>query len=625
MGPGPDSADAIAPVLSAPALRLGSSTNSVRNGTPLFSSRWQVRVAANSLRPDTGSSSDADITAPLPSATTPRADESTREIVPTRDLTPAFTGGEDQWDDMPVARSERSNVRSVASSGALRGRYILEAEIGHGGGGAVYRALDLNRVGLPREHQYVALKVLAENAARRPNSAQALRCEFHRAQSLSHPGIVNVFDFDHEADLHFVTMELIDGESLGALTRRLSPQKLPAEMARRTLFQLGDAVAYAHERGILHLDLKPDNVMIDATGNVRVLDFGLAHSPMEEPWNSANHLAAATPAYASCERLVQERPDARDDVFSFSCIAYELLTGKHPFDRSSALRARKEGRTPQRTTDLSSREWQTLKRGLAWARESRPMTMRELLHGLALEPREQSQIGRRSLFWRQAASASVLTLMGVAGLAGEWMERHLRNDVDNRIRAAGRNSLSPSPAFANDRIPEASPPLRAPATPSTSPAVSPDSPVAQVEAAPRPTQLRSDSPVAAHRSLPAPTPKAAVVPSDMLGFSQHSYPVSEADSAAQITVRRTGDAAGDISFQWRTTDESATAARDYVFEFGEEHMAPGQMTATLVVPIVGDSTPENPELLHVVIENPRGATVGPAGRLPVPIIIVDDD
>jgi hypothetical protein len=138
-------------------------------------------------------------------------------------------------------------------------------------------------------------------------------------------------------------------------------------------------------------------------------------------------------------------------------------------------------------------------------------------------------------------------------------------------------------------------------------------------------EVRSEHPVVAHRRPPAPTPKPAVVKTDVLGFSQHSYPVSEADSAAQITVRRTGDAAGDISFQWHTTDESATAARDYVFEFGEEHMAPGQMSATLVVPIVGDTTRENPELLHVVIENPRGATVGPAGRRPVPIIIVDDD
>ena len=93
---------------------------------------------------------------------------------------------------------------------------------------------------------------------------------------------------------------------------------------------------------------------------------------------------AATPAYASCERLVQERPDVRDDIFSFSCIAYELLAGNHPFDRSSALKARKDGRKARRIQDLSRRQWAALESGLAWAREDRPANMRELLQGLAL-------------------------------------------------------------------------------------------------------------------------------------------------------------------------------------------------------------------------------------------------
>ena len=269
------------------------------------------------------------------------------------------------------SRGAERGARLLGRAQDAAGSLHPAAEIGRGGGGTVYRALDLNRAGLPREDQYVAVKVLHAEAARRPDAVQALRCEYHQAQLLSHPGIVNVFDFDHEGGIYFVVMELLDGESLGALIRRLQPNKLPPETAIRLLRELGDAVAYAHDRGVLHLDLKPDNVMIDAEGHVRVLDFGLAQR-QTAPWPSGKHAspAAATPAYASCERLVQERPDVRDDIFSFSCMAYELLTGNHPFDRQSALRARKEGFEVRRVKSLSHGQWDALQSGLAWARES---------------------------------------------------------------------------------------------------------------------------------------------------------------------------------------------------------------------------------------------------------------
>ena len=279
----------------------------------------------------------------------------------------------------------------------LRGRYALAAEIGRGGGGTVYRALDLNRAGLPREDQYVAVKLLHAEASRRPDAVQALRCEYHWAQLLSHPGIVNVFDFDHEGGIYFVVMELLDGESLGALIRRLQPNT-PARTAIRLLRELGDAVAYAHDRGVLHLDLKPDNVMIDAEGHVRVLDFGLAQR-QTTPWPSGNHAspAAATPAYASCERLVQERPDVRDDIFSFSCVAYELLPEHIRSTASPHSALAKRGSRCDASTACRAVNGTRCKAG--WpGRGDRPANMRELLQGLALQSRVPSK--QRPPEWR---------------------------------------------------------------------------------------------------------------------------------------------------------------------------------------------------------------------------------
>jgi serine/threonine protein kinase len=574
-------------------------------------------------------------------------------------------------------RSEDQAVAFVAKPNMLRDRYILEAEIGRGGVGTVYRALDLNRAGLPREHQYVALKLLRAEAARRPDAVQALRREYHQAQLLSHPGIVNVFDFDHEGGTYFVTMELLEGESLGALTRRLLPNKLPPETAIRILRELGDSVAYAHDRGVLHLDLKPDNVMIDAEGHVRVLDFGLAQTHME-PWLSETHAspAAATPAYASCERLVQERPDVRDDIFSFSCIAYELLTGKHPFDRHSALHARKDGLEARRIKSLSHRQWDALKSGLAWAREDRPATMRELLQGLALQSRVPPQTAPTGVMWRPAVALGLLVLGTTALLSWDRMHDGMRESVDDRASAAGRNPVRTAAAsrISSDTMTraaaEATTPGRAdnmtPAPAADGPGRSHDEPggAAPVELKPE-SEAEADHADAGTRdaeaavreqtdgavralaaaaappegasatatpSTPDPAPaiesaSAVAEPptpaSDVLGFSRHSFSISEADSVARVNVRRIGSATGDISFQWYTVADSASAVQDYVFEFGEERMAPGQTTTTLVVQIVEDSIQENPELLQVVIANPHGARVGPAGR--VPVIIVDDD
>jgi len=553
-----------------------------------------------------------------------------------------FVERDDQYVDVPV-------LAPIDERRMLRGRYVLEAEIGRGGAGTVYRALDLNRAGLPPEHRHVALKILGENAARRPDAVEALRREYHQAQSLSHPGIVNVFDFDHDGDTYFVTMELLDGESLGELIRRLLPNKLPLEAATRVLRELGEAIVYAHDRGVLHLDLKPDNVMVDADGHVRVLDFGIAQTQTAEPRTPhvRSTAPAATPAYASCERLVQERPDVRDDIFSFSCIAYELLAGKHPFDRSSALKARKDGRKARRIEDLSRRQWAALESGLAWARKDRPANMRELLQGLALHSSAPAGTPTRPVTWHRAAAVT-LVMLGSAALLN-WARIQDLNQSPDKTPATSVDAKPVSEGGADD-VSRTTPEAFAATTVSSQAELETAVPVTPAST----LEIESDGAVAQPRSLPADTrvetgdldarpthssswprevsaagealaaaPTVTAAPADVLGFSRHSFSVSEADSVVHVNVRRLGGATGDIAFQWYTVDDSARAGQDYVYGFGEVLMAPGQTTATFDVPIVTDTIREDPELLQVIIGSTRGAHVSAAGR--APIIIVDDD
>ncbi|HAC35466.1 MAG TPA: hypothetical protein DCF45_13205 [Gammaproteobacteria bacterium] len=299
------------------------------------------------------------------------------------------TTGSSTWSD-PTSWSENEEPLTVGS--VIKERFELVEKLGVGGMGVVYKALDRRKVEAQDRDPYVAVKILNDEFKQHPKALQALQREARKTQELAHPNIMTVYDFDRVGSDVYMTMEFLSGEPMDVVIKKRKGKPFPEDEAMAMIEGMAEALGYAHRRNLVHSDFKPGNVFLTKNGTIKVLDFGIAarvSNPAVDEDDGADktvfdvkQFGAFTPAYASCEIMEGEEPDPRDDIYALGCVAYQLLGGKHPFNRKRATFARDNGLIPEPIETLNRRQQKALNRSLAFSRDECIPSVEELIDGL---------------------------------------------------------------------------------------------------------------------------------------------------------------------------------------------------------------------------------------------------
>jgi eukaryotic-like serine/threonine-protein kinase len=236
-------------------------------------------------------------------------------------------------------------VASVDRDTLIDGRYRVVKRLGSGGMADVYLVED-QQLG-----RHVALKLLYRHLAEDVQFVERFRREASSAAGLQHPNIVSIFDRGEWNGTYYIAMEYVEGHTLKEVIRERGPA--PPEAASDILLQILRAARFAHQRGVVHRDLKPQNVLIDGDGRVQVTDFGIARAGASDMTETGSIMGTAQ--YLSPEQAQGRPVDARSDLYSIGIILYELLTGRVPFDAESpvsvALKQVSEAPIPPRELD----------------------------------------------------------------------------------------------------------------------------------------------------------------------------------------------------------------------------------------------------------------------------------
>jgi predicted Ser/Thr protein kinase len=318
----------------------------------------------------------------------------------------------------------------MALQSALAGEYSLERELGRGGMGIVYLARDVQ---LDRD---VAIKVLPTQLTRQPASRERFLREARTAAGLSHPHIVPIHRVGEAGGFVFFVMSYVAGETLGERLRREGP--LPSAEATRVLREVAWALAYAHGRGIVHRDVKPDNILLEAgTGRALVTDFGIAHGGSRAESDTDPGKIMGTAHYMSPEQAANEPVDGRSDIYGLGVVGYLAVSGRLPFESSNlhALMVRQATEAPpsvmRAAPGLPPALGAAIDRCLAREPGSRFADGEALAAALAPAVDTRPALPATLRAWLRASNPAAPAYIGASGLFTLLMFGNVANIVEN--------------------------------------------------------------------------------------------------------------------------------------------------------------------------------------------------
>jgi tRNA A-37 threonylcarbamoyl transferase component Bud32 len=276
--------------------------------------------------------------------------------------------------DGAAANPNELQTEALPPGTQIAGRYRLMEPLGLGGVGRVYRALDQQHAG--EGERSVTVKIVAVNLRHQPHAFEALQRAVVRSQALNHPNIAALQDIDRDGDRVFIVMEPLRGRWLSHLIREVRGRGLAHHFAWPIISGVAMGLAHAHERGVVHRDLSPHSVFLGEDGAAKIVGFGLAHAVPSSNESldvlDTQTLRAYSEAYTADPWGHQSTPHPADDLYPLGVMAYELLTGAHPFQRCSLTQARQKNLSYDPIPGVNRRARKLIERCLSFEREIRP-------------------------------------------------------------------------------------------------------------------------------------------------------------------------------------------------------------------------------------------------------------